>query len=230
MTMPAAVNAASPLALERDGAVLAAKALRPDDLARLLLLLEHRSGPGSRLFGDPTLGAALETGGSLGSFAAALLGRGARPVRAILFDKTARQNWSLPWHQDRVIAVRERVDAPGFGPWSRKAGVPHVAPPFEVLAGMLTVRLHLDDVPVDNAPLLIAPGSHALGRVAEGDIPGVVAQCGTVACLANAGDAWIYATPILHASQAATKPSRRRVLQVDYSATDLPGALAWHGV
>jgi hypothetical protein len=34
----------------------------------------------------------------------------------------------------------------------------YVAPPFEVLARMVTLRLHLDDVPATNAPLLVAPG------------------------------------------------------------------------
>jgi hypothetical protein len=30
---------------------------------------------------------------------------------------------------------------------------------------MVTLRIHLDDTPAANAPLLIAPGSHALGKV-----------------------------------------------------------------
>ena len=35
---------------------------------------------------------------------------------------------------------------------------------------------------------------------------------------------------ILHASNAAETPRRRRVLQIDYSADDLPGGLQWLGV
>jgi hypothetical protein len=34
-----------------------------------------------------------------------------------------------------------------------------LAPPFDLLAGMVTLRLHLDPVPATNARLLIAPGS-----------------------------------------------------------------------
>jgi hypothetical protein len=41
---------------------------------------------------------------------------------------------------------------------------------------------------------------------------------------------WLYATPILHASQSATAPSRRRVLQVEYAAKELPGGLEWLGI
>jgi len=44
------------------------------------------------------------------------------------------------------------------------------------------------------------------------------------------GDVWLYATPILHASDAAVEPLHRRVLQVDYAADWLPGGLEWLGI
>src|SRR5436189_6291446 len=45
---------------------------------------------------------------------------GARPfaVRGILFDKNPDAHWRVAWHQDLAIAVRERAELPGFGPWS----------------------------------------------------------------------------------------------------------------
>ena len=95
---------------------------------------------------------------------------------------------------------------------------------------MVTLRIHLDDVSADNAPLLVAPGSHRLGLVAENDIAAAVARCGTATCLADAGDVWAYATPILHASAASVGAAHRRVLQVDYAAISLPGGLAWLGI
>lgn len=119
---------------------------------------------------------------------------------------------------------------PGFGPWSGKAGLQHVEPPFAVISRMVTLRVHLDDVPADNAPLLIAPGSHRLGRMAEADIEGVVRRRGVRACLATAGDVWVYATAILHASAAAVGARHRRVLQVDFSGEVLPGPLEWKGL
>ena len=158
------------------------------------------------------------------------IGPAARPVRAILFDKTATANWSLGWHQDRTIVVARRCEVEGFGSWTVKAGLQHVAPPFELLARMVTLRVHLDPVSADNAPLLIARGSHRAGRVAEQDIDAVVAGCGVVTCLAERGDVWLYATPILHASETAARPQRRRVLQVDYAAEDLPHGLEWLGI
>jgi hypothetical protein len=185
---------------------------------------------GIRLRGIDALRPFLSASGPAGAIAATVLGPACRPVRAILFDKTPATNWSLAWHQDRTIAVAERIDVDGFGPWTVKDGMLHVAPRFDVLAGMVTLRIHLDAVPATNAPLLIAPGSHRLGRIPETEVPNVVRRCGTYACLADAGDIWLYATPILHASEAAREPAHRRVLQVDFAAGDLPGGLRWLGV
>jgi len=95
---------------------------------------------------------------------------------------------------------------------------------------MVTLRVHMDDVPATNAPLLIAPGSHAEGRVSVGAIQEVVRRRGTRVCIAEAGDVWLYATPILHASEAAAVPGSRRVLQVDFAAENLPDGLEWLGV
>jgi ectoine hydroxylase-related dioxygenase (phytanoyl-CoA dioxygenase family) len=172
----------------------------------------------------------LAASGPVGAVAAAALGNACRPVRALLFDKTPATNWSLAWHQDRTISVAQRIDVDGFGPWTVKNGLLHVAPPFDILRRIVTLRVHLDPVPAANGPLLIAPGSHRFGRIAQADIASIVARCGTVACLADAGDIWLYATPILHASRPAREPGHRRVLQVDFSADELPGGLRWLGV
>jgi hypothetical protein len=218
--------------LHRDGAQLFAGALDARALARLQDALADQPADvaGIRLFDIDSLRPFLQPGGPIGAIANSVMADVPRPVRAILFDKTPATNWALGWHQDRVIAVRERVEVEGFGPWTRKHGALHVAPPFEVLAGMLTLRVHLDPVPASNAPLLIAPGSHRATRVSEDDVQSVVQTCGVAACLASRGDVWAYATPILHASQRAKQPAHRRVLQVDYALGNLPGGLQWLGV
>jgi hypothetical protein len=219
------------LHFERDGAELSAGAA-----AIALAALRNALAPlpsdraGVRINGVDALRPLLAVDGPIGSIAAATLGPDSRAVRAILFDKTPEMNWSLGWHQDRTISVVKRVDVDGFGPWTRKQGMIHVAPPFELLHTMVTLRVHLDDVPATNAPLLIAPGAHRFGYVPVADIDAVVRTCGIIACAAHAGDVWRYATPILHASEAATQPVHRRVLQIDYSARELPGGLQWLGV
>jgi len=161
---------------------------------------------------------------------ATALGPDCFPVRALLFDKTEATNWALGWHQDRTIVVRERREAPGFGPWTVKSSLQHVAPPVDVLARMVTLRLHLDPVSEDNAPLQVALGSHRLGMVPEAMVDEVVARSEILSCLAERGDIWLYRTLVLHASAAASCPVRRRVLQVDYAASPLPNGLEYLGV
>jgi hypothetical protein len=195
------------LSLDRDGAEHhegAAKHLLAD--LSDLLSKHDRGEPGRRLFGCPALTNHVATGSSINQLVNQLAGAEARPVRAILFDKNPQCNWPLGWHQDRVIAVRNRAQVAGFGPWTVKRGVQHVAPPPLLLERMITVRIHLDKVDQANAPLLVAPGSHLLGLVPERSVDTVVERCGTHACLAEAGDLWCYRTLILHASA----PPRRR--------------------
>lgn len=151
-------------------------------------------------------------------------------MRALAFDKTAEANWAVGWHQDRTIAVRERVEAPGFGPWSVKDGVPHVEPPFAMMADMITMRIHLDECGPGNAPLRVALGSHRFGRVASAEAAARAAECEELICLATACDVWVYRTPVLHASKPSSAAGRRRVLQLDFSDKTLPAGLNWLGI
>ncbi len=218
--------------LIRDGARHLANAVPEPAIVALHAVLAclPADRPGIRIHGLGELRAFLAPDGSIGRIATHVLGAAAQPVRALLFDKSPATNWGLPWHQDRAIAVAERIETDGFGPWTVKDGIVHVSPPDVLLAGMLTLRVHLDPVPPSNAPLLVAPGSHAHGRIAGRDIPSMVRRHGVRTCLAERGDVWLYATPILHASEPAREPKQRRVLQVDYAATELPGGLRWAGV
>ena len=219
------------ITLASDGAQLFKGVLKPcmKELEAALSGLPPNEA-GVRIHGVRALDPLLASDGCIGAVASKALGPGARPVRAILFNKTAEMNWSLAWHQDRTICVKERRDVPGFGPWTIKSGMHHAAPPIDLLARMVTLRAHLDDVPANNAPLLIAAGSHALGRIPESELDAVVHQCCIRACIAEAGDIWLYATPILHASEAASSPKSRRVLQIDFAAEHLPDGLEWLGV
>lgn len=218
--------------LERDGAVFASALLAEAHIEALRALANDAVGkrPGARLRRHAALDEVLSPEGSVGALAARLTSSAARPVRAVMFDKTPEANWIVAWHLDRVIPVRERRDVEGFGPWSTKDGVLHVAPPFEVLARMLTVRVHLDPVDAGNAPLRVALGSHRLGRVPAEAATREAEALPQAVCLARTGDVWAYSTPILHASDRADPPRRRRVLQVDYADFDLPGGLEWLGL
>ncbi len=157
-----------------------------------------------------------------------VLGETARPVRGILFDKTPDANWKVAWHQDVSIAVKQRLDVPGFGPWSVKAGVPHVQPPVGVLEKMLTLRLHLDDCDADNGPLRVIPGSHDEGILPAARIARWRSTVQPVPCLCAAGGVVVMRPLILHASSAATSPRHRRVVHIEYATGSLPHGLEWH--
>jgi hypothetical protein len=210
--------------LERNGCLLASGAVPASTLNRLADHLGAVKAGARNSTGDPALA---ETLAILAGIIEPLL-PGARAVRAIWFDKTADANWLVPWHQDRTIAVRERLNVPGYGPWSMKQGTCHVEPPFELLAAMLTVRLHVDDCPADNALLEVAVGSHRQ-RVALEAATTAAEQYARHLCLAAAGDLWLYRTPILHRSAKVQRPGRRRVLQMDFCAEPLPAGLEWAG-
>jgi len=214
---------------EQDGAELHTGVIDASDLLSILNAFPSDRA-GTRLKGIAGLAERIGKESKPWVIARDRLGAKSQPVRAILFDKNMTTNWSLDWHQDRTIAVTERKEIQGFRNWTVKQGIQHVEPPFELLANMVTLRIHLDDVGPDNAPLRIAPGSHKLGRLAEEDYASVVMQCGEVECLAKSGDIWSYSTPILHASKMSARPQRRRVLQVDYSASHLPAELQWAGL
>lgn len=155
-----------------------------------------------------------------------VLGASARPVRSILFDKSPAANWDVTWHQDTTIAVREREDVPAFGPWSIKDGVPHVQPPADVLAQMLTVRVHLDACGPENGPLLVVPGSH-LDGILPTPIDAAACEAKKVACVVGPGGVVLMRTLILHASKKAQQPAHRRVLHVEFAACGLPTPLDW---
>jgi hypothetical protein len=163
----------------------------------------------------------------LWGLATMILGPGCAAVRAIIFDKTPGANWKVSWHQDLTIAVRRRVDAPGFGPWSLKAGIVHVQPPALVLERMLTLRLHLDPCMADNGPVRVLPGSHRAGHLREEEIERWRTQQSSHTCLAQRGEVLAMRPLLLHASSPAQSPAHRRVVHIEYAGAVLGHGLEW---
>ncbi len=185
-------------------------------------------GPGGRVFAFPGKEkAVVALAERLLTIAQSLGSPSLRPVRVLAFDKTPEHNWGLTWHQDRSIAVKERIEAPGFRHWNVKRGVLHVEPPPAILETMFSLRLHLDDCGEDNGPLRILPGSHRLGRVRKDEVADRADQAEAVTCLAVAGDVLAVKALVIHASPPAASPLRRRILHVDYADAVLPPDLQW---
>jgi len=156
-----------------------------------------------------------------------ILGHDAFPVRAILFDKTPVANWKVSWHQDLTVAVTKRIDVPGYGPWSEKAGVWHVQPPAAVLEGMLAVRVHIDESGVINGPLRVLPGSHRAGKLRDADIPAWRARIAEQICVVPRGGVVLMRPLLLHASSPALEPQHRRVIHIEFASARLAPGLEW---
>jgi hypothetical protein len=119
-----------------------------------------RSRAGARHLLKVPAVAALARHPRLLELAARALQRKPVPFGATLFDKSSQANWLVVWHQDTALPLRERRDAPGWGPWSTKNDVAYAHAPAEALSGVVALRVHLDDSQPDNGPLRVLPGTH----------------------------------------------------------------------
>ena len=148
-------------------------------------------------------------------------------VRAIYFDKTPENNWYVTWHQDRTVAVSNRFEQEGWGPWTLKDGVCHVQPPLEVLENIVTIRIHLDPATKTNGCLKIVPGSHRQGLIPSDQVIERVDKTQVAYCETSAGGALVMRPHLLHASEKSATAKSRRVLHFEYSSYQLPEGISW---
>jgi ectoine hydroxylase-related dioxygenase (phytanoyl-CoA dioxygenase family) len=159
--------------------------------------------------------------------AEAVLGDQCFAVRALFFDKTPSANWKVIWHQDLTIATREQSDVPGYGPWTKKAGVPHVQPPVPVLENMVALRVHLDPCGETNGPVRVISGSHRFGRLSAKQIDELRALHAENACVVEEGGILGFRPLIVHASSPAQATLHRRVIHLEFATGELASPLSW---
>ena len=217
------------MSLDRDGFALAPSGLSPTELSALADALESEGDQSaSRRGGVAYARRNLGRHSAVVALSQRLAPPGLTLVRAILFDKRPEANWPVPWHQDLSLAVSERVELPGWGPWSVKSGVVHVQPPAKFLERLLALRLHLDDCPAENGALKVLPGTHLLGRLSAERIQALRQEIPETLCPARAGEVLTMRPLLLHASSPAETPTRRRVLHLELAPPDLlPALLNW---
>jgi len=146
-------------------------------------------------------------------------------VRVLYFDKPPERTWSLPWHKDWTIAVRDnRLPSQLFSKPTTKAGVPHVEAPQTLLESMVTLRIHLDDVTEENGPLLVLPGSHRM----DSDVK---TTANPISILVERGDVLLFRPLLDHCSRSSHEGTtlHRRLLHLEFAGCPtLPDGYEWH--
>jgi hypothetical protein len=149
-----------------------------------------------------------------------LLGPAAFPFRATCFDKSATTNWLVVWHQDTALPLRRRMECPGWGPWSVKAGIAYAHAPAATLSQVLALRVHLDDSASGNGPLRVLPATHTLGVLSDDRIRDLRRAITPIDCVCPKGGVVAMKPLIVHASSKSQIEAPRRVLHIEYAASE----------
>jgi len=164
--------------------------------------------------------AELARGQQMIELARQVLGPDAVPFRATLFDKSPTANWLVVWHQDTALPLRVRIETSGWGPWSVKEGIHYAHAPAATLSKVLALRVHLDDSSSKNGPLRVLPGTHKLGLLSDDSVHEVATRMALVDCIAPKGAVVAMRPLIIHASSKSHDELPRRVLHIEYAASD----------
>lgn len=155
----------------------------------------------------------------------AVFGEGYFVIKSIYFDKPQQSNWFVAYHQDLMIAVNQKTEIAGFGPWTVKPGQVSVLPPVAILAGNFTLRIHLDATDEHNGALKVVPGSH-LKNIYRPETINWTVETEEI-CAVEKGGVMIMKPLLLHASGRSTNNHKRRVIHIEFSKTLLPEPLQW---
>jgi ectoine hydroxylase-related dioxygenase (phytanoyl-CoA dioxygenase family) len=186
---------------------------------RLSFAQLKRSSAGIRhLMGNPDV-AAVAHDQRLIAIAHEILRSDAFPFRVTLFDKSAKANWLVTWHQDTALPLRSRKDVLGWGPWSRKHGTDYAHAPTYALEQIVALRVHLDNSGSDNGPLRVLPGTHKLGVLTDDEVFRLSAQRPSMDCIVARGGILAMRPLLIHSSSKCQNDLPRRVLHIEYSSS-----------
>jgi ectoine hydroxylase-related dioxygenase (phytanoyl-CoA dioxygenase family) len=213
----------SQAAIEKDGFAIAAEAISSSEIKQTLEEIAAAGPRRSRAGMRHALGlravAELARQPNVIELVRAVLGREALPFRATLFDKSPKSNWLVVWHQDTALPLRESSKTVGWGPWSVKDGVNYAHAPAHVLSQVLALRIHLDDSTALNGPLRVLPGTHTLNVLDDDHIHELSMTIASVECLVPAGGILAMRPLLIHSSSKSQTDADRRVLHVEYAAS-----------
>lgn len=188
-----------------------------DGLAHLSALNPH-TGRGCRLTDMTALADALPF-----QFKACVseFGFNPKPLRAVGFNKSNETNWSLPWHQDRVIAVAEKTSHTELKNWTRKSGVWHCEPTSAVLAQMAFAYITFDDIHDAMGGLELAEGTHKFGSIPEAEIESHIQTAVKIRPDMKIGQTLLVSALTLHRSAPMMAQGNRRSLRIDFACDAL---------
>ncbi len=215
-------------AVEQNGFAIIPEVLSSREITGILNDLQEsplrRSRAGVRHALDSAAIAGLSQDSQLLTIARDVLGHGAFPFRATLFDKSFAANWLVVWHQDTALPIQERHETPGWGPWSVKEGVIYAHAPAGALSQVLALRVHLDDSTADNGPLRVLPATHRLGVLSDDAMHRLAAEIAPVDCLVPCGGVLAMRPMLVHASSKSQVAAPRRVLHIEYAVSTVLSA------
>jgi ectoine hydroxylase-related dioxygenase (phytanoyl-CoA dioxygenase family) len=148
-----------------------------------------------------------------------ILGPGAWPYRATLFDKSAEANWLVVWHQDTALPLRQKREMPGWGPWSMKGGIHYAHAPTHTLEHVLALRIHIDESGETNGPLRVIPGTHHYGVLQDDVVQRIAKDAQPVDCVVPKGGVLAMRPLLIHASSKSRNEQPRRVLHIEYASS-----------
>ena len=206
--------------VEEEGFSTVEAILNHQEITALLKLMPQvRAGQRNLLTLAPVLD--LARNHKLLTYVRSILGKNAFPFKATFFDKHPAANWLVPWHQDLAIPVQHQRDLPGWGPWSKKAGVLFVQPPTSVLQQILAIRVHLDRCMPNNGALKVLPKTHHLGHLSTGQVAALRQKIPAFTCAIDAGGIILMRPLLLHSSSKSSIEGHRRVIHFEYAAQQL---------
>ena len=150
-------------------------------------------------------------------------------TRATLFIKNDKNNWAVPWHQDKVVAVSGIFHDNEWLNWRQKHGIYYVEAPKKVLDRTLTLRYHLNDTDELNGAMLAVENSAENGPLSQADINKILQKTKPTLCRANTGDCWIMKPLTIHASNKSRSNTHRTILHLEFSDYRLPKGIYWAG-
>jgi hypothetical protein len=104
-------------AIENDGFAITENCVDECTIDQLCATLDENTHGQRNLLGVPLV-RELAASEPVRNLVEEILGPNCHAVKGIFFNKTPESNWKVAWHQDLTIAVRQRAEIAGFGPWT----------------------------------------------------------------------------------------------------------------